>query len=151
MAVRGSRFTLAALSMVAASVACGREPSSQGPPPGVFAVEEATIDGIHAAIRSGRTTCSAIVHAYIDRARAYNGVCTNLVTADGADIRHWLRARRGAADLSDADDEGIDDLSGPGSIPRQAARLRPHGADDLRPERGGADGACVWAFPMPDN
>ena len=49
-------------------------------------MEEATIDGIHAAIRSGQTTCPAIVQAYIDRARAYNGVCTSLVTADGADI-----------------------------------------------------------------
>jgi amidase len=51
-----------------------------------FAIEEATIDGIHAAIRSGQTTCQAVVQAYIDRARAYNGVCTSLVTADGGDI-----------------------------------------------------------------
>jgi Asp-tRNA(Asn)/Glu-tRNA(Gln) amidotransferase A subunit family amidase len=51
-----------------------------------FQVEEATIAGIHAAIASGQATCTAVVQAYIDRARAYNGVCTALVTADGADI-----------------------------------------------------------------
>jgi Asp-tRNA(Asn)/Glu-tRNA(Gln) amidotransferase A subunit family amidase len=62
-------------------------PSSTSPPSSAaFAVEEATIDGIHAAIRSGQTTCQAIVQAYIDRARAYNGVCTSLLTADGTDI-----------------------------------------------------------------
>lgn len=48
-----------------------------------FAVEEATIDGLHAAIREGRTTCREVVQAHIDRARAYNGICTALVTADG--------------------------------------------------------------------
>ena len=86
MAVRDRLLTLVALSVAAGNVACGRETSSQAAPPAAFAVEEATIDGIHAAIRSGRSTCSAIVQAYIDRARAYNGVCTSLVTPDGADI-----------------------------------------------------------------
>ena len=51
-----------------------------------FQVEEATIAGIHAAITSGQTTCRGVVQAYVDRAKAYNGVCTALVTADGADI-----------------------------------------------------------------
>jgi amidase len=86
VAVRDRLLTLVALSVAAGSLACGRETSSQAAPPAAFAVEEATIDGIHAAIRSGRSTCSAIVQAYIDRARAYNGVCTSLVTPDGADI-----------------------------------------------------------------
>jgi amidase len=84
--LRDGLLTLAALSVAAGSAACGRDASPHAEPPAAFAVEEATIDGIHAAIRSGRTTCSAIVQAYIDRARAYNGVCTSLVTADGADI-----------------------------------------------------------------
>jgi Asp-tRNA(Asn)/Glu-tRNA(Gln) amidotransferase A subunit family amidase len=53
---------------------------------GAFPVEEATIASIHAAIASGQTTCRGIVQAYIDRAKAYNGVCTALVTADGADV-----------------------------------------------------------------
>jgi len=53
---------------------------------GGFEVEEATIAGIHAAITSGATTCRAVVQAYLDRAKAYNGVCTALVTAEGADV-----------------------------------------------------------------
>lgn len=55
--------------------------------PGNFHVEEATIAEVHAAIQSGTATCQSIVQAYIDRARAYNGVCTKLVTADGARVR----------------------------------------------------------------
>jgi amidase len=52
----------------------------------VFTVEESTIAGLHAAITAGQTTCQGVVQAYIDRAKAYNGVCTALVTADGADV-----------------------------------------------------------------
>ena len=51
-----------------------------------FDVEEATIASIHAAITSGATTCRGVVQAYVDRAKAYNGVCTALLTTDGADI-----------------------------------------------------------------
>jgi amidase len=60
-----------------------------------FQIEEATIADIHAAIRSGQTTCKGIVEAYIERAKAYNGVCTALVTRDGASIkpgRGYVRA-----------------------------------------------------------
>ncbi len=58
-----------------------------GKGPGVkFQLEEATIDGIHHAIENGQITCKELVQAYIDRARAYNGVCTLLVTHDGASI-----------------------------------------------------------------
>jgi amidase len=53
---------------------------------GDFAVEETTIAELHAAIRSGDTTCEAVVESYIERAKAYNGMCTALVTADGAPI-----------------------------------------------------------------
>src|SRR6516164_4507170 len=51
-----------------------------------FRLEEATIDELHEAIKAGRTTCVAIVQHYIDRARAYNGVCSLLVTEDGAPV-----------------------------------------------------------------
>ena len=51
-----------------------------------FEVEETTIASIHAAITSGQTTCRAVVQAYIDRAKAYNGVCTALLTSDGAGV-----------------------------------------------------------------
>ncbi|MGE3332344.1 MAG: amidase family protein [Rhodospirillaceae bacterium] len=52
-----------------------------------FQVEEASIASIHAAIQSGETTCQQVVQAYIDRAKAYNGVCTALVTKDGAPVQ----------------------------------------------------------------
>src|SRR5690606_31489205 len=51
-----------------------------------FRVEEASIDEIHAAIKTGETTCLDIVQAYIERAKAYNGVCTQLVTMDGRPV-----------------------------------------------------------------
>ena len=57
------------------------EPESNG-----FRIEEATIQGLHAAIQSGETTCLAVVEAHIERARAYNGFCTALVTEDGAPV-----------------------------------------------------------------
>jgi amidase len=54
---------------------------------GTFAVEESTIEGVHRAIQSGATTCKKIVQSYVDRARAYNGICTRLVTKDGAPVK----------------------------------------------------------------
>ena len=48
-----------------------------------FEVEEATIDDIHEAIQQDRTTCVEVVQAYVDRAHAYNGMCTELVTENG--------------------------------------------------------------------
>ena len=89
---RNVLFLLAILSPLAA-VPSARQ---QGRAP--FQVEEATIASIHAAIQSGQTTCRQVVQAYIDRARAYNGVCTGLVTTDGATFRRrratCVRARR---------------------------------------------------------
>lgn len=51
-----------------------------------FRVEEVSIASLHEAIKSGQTSCQAIVQAYIARTRAFNGTCTALVTADGAPI-----------------------------------------------------------------
>jgi Asp-tRNA(Asn)/Glu-tRNA(Gln) amidotransferase A subunit family amidase len=51
-----------------------------------FSVEEKTIAELHEAIRSGATTCEGVVERYFERAQAYNGMCTALVTADGAPI-----------------------------------------------------------------
>jgi amidase len=53
---------------------------------GSFHVEEASITAIQNAIRSGQTTCRQVVQAYLDRAKAYNGVCTALLTMDGKPI-----------------------------------------------------------------
>jgi amidase len=51
-----------------------------------FQVEEASISDIQNAIRSGQTTCRQVVQAYLDRTKAYNGVCTALLTRDGAPV-----------------------------------------------------------------
>jgi Asp-tRNA(Asn)/Glu-tRNA(Gln) amidotransferase A subunit family amidase len=52
-----------------------------------FQLEEASIDSIQGAIRSGATTCTDVVKGYIARARAHNGICSKLVTADGAKVK----------------------------------------------------------------
>ena len=74
-----------------------------------FALEEASIADIHSAIKSGETSCAEVVQGYIDRARAYNGVCTTLVTEDvrvafwpgiqGLAAQVYLRGRYGSDDL----------------------------------------------------
>jgi amidase len=51
-----------------------------------FHLQEASIDSIQNGIRSGETTCKQVVEGYIARARAYNGICAKLVTADGAKV-----------------------------------------------------------------
>jgi Asp-tRNA(Asn)/Glu-tRNA(Gln) amidotransferase A subunit family amidase len=64
-----------------------------------FSLEEATIEQLHAAIRAGQTTCVAVVQHYIERARAYNGVASLLVTEDGATIPESPGAVRALAPL----------------------------------------------------
>ena len=54
-----------------------KQPGAGGKP---FGFEEATIEELHAAIQAGRTNCVALVGHYIERARAYNGVESRLVT-----------------------------------------------------------------------
>src|SRR5262245_2854435 len=62
-----------------------------------FQIDEASIVDIHTAIKSGQTTCRAIVQSYIERAKAYNGICTALVTADGVPIPATSGAIRAGA------------------------------------------------------
>lgn len=61
---------------------------------GEFHIEEATIDGIHDAIRAGDVTCKQVVEDYVSRARAYNGACTQLVTPHGDTLAKVLGATR---------------------------------------------------------
>jgi amidase len=69
------------LFVVVSSVA----PSGAGQPQEFrFALHEATIADVHRGIQSGQVTCQGIVQAYVDRAKAYNGVCTRTVTEDDA-------------------------------------------------------------------
>jgi amidase len=51
-----------------------------------FNVYEAGVDDIQQAIQSGAATCEGVVRAYIERAKAYNGACTALVTEHGESI-----------------------------------------------------------------
>ncbi len=51
-----------------------------------FRLEEATIDELHAAIKSGETTVKATVEHYIARVRAFNGPASMLVTEDGSPV-----------------------------------------------------------------
>jgi integrase len=55
----------------------GRPDSSDA----LFWLVEETIERPHQAIRLGQTSCVEIVTEYIERARAYNGVASALVTA----------------------------------------------------------------------
>ena len=65
-----------------------------------FRLEEATIGQLHAAIRAGETTCVAVVEHYLARVRAYNGVASALVTADGAPVAPATGTVRGGTALS---------------------------------------------------
>ena len=60
--------------------------STAAQPSQPFRLEEATIADVHRAIQQGQTTCRGLVQAYIDRAKAFNGVSDRLVTEDGAPI-----------------------------------------------------------------
>jgi Asp-tRNA(Asn)/Glu-tRNA(Gln) amidotransferase A subunit family amidase len=62
-----------------------------------FCLEEATIDELHQAIKTGKTTCGAVVQHYIDRVRAFNGVSSMLVTEDGASAPETSGAVRAMA------------------------------------------------------
>ena len=87
----------AALGALAIATTCLPRGATHAAPATAFQVEEVAIAEIHAAIKSGQTTCRQVVQAYIDRARAYNGVCTALITRDGARIKPgkgYVRAGR---------------------------------------------------------
>jgi len=64
-----------------------------------FRLEEATIDDLHRAIRAGEATVTDVVKRYIERVRAFNGVASMLVTADGADVAPKVGTVRGGAPL----------------------------------------------------
>ena len=70
------------IALLPASGVAQSETSQSAP----FQLEEATIEGIHRAIRDGQVSCEGLVRAHVDRARAYNGACTQLVTLDGAPV-----------------------------------------------------------------
>ena len=81
---------------VTAALLAPRPAASQS----TFKIEEASIAGIQQAIKAGQTTCRQVVEAYLERARAYNGTCTALVTADGKPIAPAKGAVRAGAPIT---------------------------------------------------
>src|SRR6516165_530105 len=102
--------------------------------PEPFVLEEATIDELHAAIRAGQITCADVVQHYIARARAYNGVCSLLVTETGAPVSEAAGAVRAGTPLrfptetvkASAVLPGLDKYKGP---PLEFGRMEPTASD----------------------
>lgn len=95
-----------------------------------FAVEESTIDDVQRAIQSGATTCKGVVQAYLDRVRAYNGMCTRLVTKDGKPIAATKGAiRAGTAVKYPSDTVAVDkilpDFDQYAGLPIEFGRMEP--------------------------
>lgn len=65
------------LAVAVAIIGAGVQPAQAAP----FVVEEATIAGVHTAMREGRLTCRALVDAYLARIAAYdrNGPAVNAI------------------------------------------------------------------------
>jgi amidase len=102
--------------------------------PEPFVLEEATIDELHAAIRAGQITCVDVVQHYIARARAYNGVCSLLVTETGAPVSEAAGPVRAGTPLrfptetvkASAVLPGLDKYKGP---PLEFGRMEPTASD----------------------
>jgi amidase len=72
----GAALWAAASGAVAWGQAVGSVVQSARPPTTTaFRVEESTIAGIHRAIESRTLTATSLVRMYLDRVKAYNGVC----------------------------------------------------------------------------
>jgi amidase len=107
-----------------------------------FSIEEATIDELHEAIKAGRTTCVAVVRHYIDRARAYNGVCSVLVTEDGTPAPEAAGTVRAEAPLRFPAETvkastifpDLDKYRGP---PLEFGRMEPTASDPSVPQQYG--------------
>src|SRR5215510_5974635 len=70
---RNVRTAAALLSLVSLTITAGA--SQQAPVR--FHLQEATINGIQNAIRTGQITTVGLVESYLKRVKAYNGVCVN--------------------------------------------------------------------------
>ena len=88
-----------------------------------FHLEEATIDDVHRAIKDGEITCHGLIEAYFARAKAYNGVTNELVTAGGADVPPVLGTVRAGS---------------PMKFPTQTIKASGH-ISELRPVRRAPD------------
>jgi amidase len=99
-----------------------------------FRLEEATIDELHEAIRSGEATCVGVVQHYLARVRAFNGVASMLVTADGAPVPEATGAIRGMAPIrfptqTVKASELLPDLEAYKGPPLEYGRMEPTSSD----------------------
>lgn len=126
MMVRSTaRSMLLSAALLCATVAQAAEP---------FQLEEASIDSIQSAIRSGATTCQRVVEGYIARARAYNGTCSKLVTKDGAKVKPVPGAIRAGVPLKFstetlAIDKLVPDFDQYKGLPPDFGRMEPTMSD----------------------
>lgn len=128
MMVRSTaRSLLLIVTLLGASVAQAAEP---------FQLEEASIESIQSAIRSGATTCQQVVEGYIARARAYNGTCSKLVTKDGGNVKAVPGAIRTGAPLTFttetlAIDQLVPDFGKYKGLPPDLGRMEPTMSDSF--------------------
>lgn len=99
-----------------------------------FRVEESSIEAVQDAIRAGDTTCVDVVQQFVARARAYNGICTKLVTQDGAPIEPAHGAVRAGAPIAFptetvAVEEILPDLDQYQGLPIDFGRMEPTRSD----------------------
>ena len=95
-----TRFAAIAASIAAGFLTLGGCVQKEASSAATFHLQEATITDVQQAIQQGQISCKQVVQAYLDRARAYNGICTTLVTKDGATIPAATGAVRAGAPLS---------------------------------------------------
>jgi amidase len=99
-----------------------------------FDVVEATIDDLQTAIQDGSTTLVEVVQQYIDRAIAYNGVASMLMTEDGMPVPEATGTVRAGAPLTfPTDTVGADtflpDLDKYKGPPLEYGRMEPTASD----------------------
>jgi Asp-tRNA(Asn)/Glu-tRNA(Gln) amidotransferase A subunit family amidase len=80
---------IAAASIIFGFLTAAAQPPASPPPAAPFRLEEATISGIHAAMRSGQLTCRALVDGYLRRIEAYdkNGPAINAIVVVNPEAR----------------------------------------------------------------
>src|ERR1035437_3800348 len=91
-----------------------------------FHLEEATIADVHRAIQSGQITCRGLVQAYLNRARAYNGVCNRPVTEEMAPdyLPRYSEYKAAVAETA-----GLADSDRGKTLPIEFGRLEPTASD----------------------
>ena len=103
-----SHSRILAFILVMLSLTVKGEPVRSQQQPFQFHLVEATIGDVHRGIQSGQLTCRALVQAYINRAKAYNGTCNQLVTEQMApkflpDYDQYAAAVKATASLPPGD------------------------------------------------